>query len=159
MIYKWQGRSYGVSAQVAGEHIETLLDEHGTVTPPLLLADAKSKTSPIHKAFDWNDASAAYAFRLAQARQFLNHLVAVVTTDDGKSREVRAFVNLIDDDEQQGYIDVNVVLGNADLRGQWINVFHRRITALRREFADVKELAGVFEAIDQSLKDMDPVPA
>lgn len=60
-------------AEVIGPHIETLAEE-GDASERRLVDVAQSSNSPLHRFFDWNEASAADRFRLHQAGTMLRSI-------------------------------------------------------------------------------------
>src|ERR1700756_5197076 len=67
--------------EVVRKRLEWLEERHGKITPKLVVDDAKSKTSPLHRFFDWNVTRAAYKFWLDQARELIASVTVVVHTD------------------------------------------------------------------------------
>lgn len=53
------------------ERLTLILKKAGTLTPDLIIKDARSPQSPLHLEFDWNDKSAAHQHRLYQARRLI----------------------------------------------------------------------------------------
>ena len=43
----------------------------GRLTPDAVVADAKKRTSPLHGAFEWDDAVAGHKYRIEQARSLI----------------------------------------------------------------------------------------
>lgn len=43
----------------------------GLLTPAAVVKDARNKSSPLHKLFEWNDSVAAHKYRLIQARKLI----------------------------------------------------------------------------------------
>lgn len=67
------------TANVIGRRLEKL----PTVTPEAIITDATDPESPLHKFFQWDDATAAESWRRFQARQLVNHLLVAVQTPAG----------------------------------------------------------------------------
>jgi hypothetical protein len=42
--------------------------KHGNITPEMVVTDARDPRSPLHARFDWDDSTAAEAYRIIQAR-------------------------------------------------------------------------------------------
>ena len=85
--YSWT-RKYSVSPQVVGEIVEKLPSR----TPEALLTAARSKSSPLHSQFEWDDSRAAQQYRLVQARVMINSLNVEVIQGNKKPIEITAFV-------------------------------------------------------------------
>lgn len=65
-------------APVVGTELERLAAARGVDLPALPTSEvvkaAKSPDSPLHKFFTWDDTQAATQYRLAQARNLINHI-------------------------------------------------------------------------------------
>ncbi len=89
--YSWT-KKYAVSAQIAGEIIESLPARSAED----LLKAAKKKSSPIHNQFEWDDSLAAQQHRLHQARVMIKSLHIEVITKKNKIVTVNAFIKKAD---------------------------------------------------------------
>lgn len=76
-------------AQKIGPVLAELAEQGGVTTRDVVDA-ARSKNSPLHKYFEWNDKVAADKFRLRQANDMLS-AIRVRFVEDGEQRESRAF--------------------------------------------------------------------
>lgn len=154
-VYQWKpGAPHKADAQKVGERIEVLRRKHGGfVTPELLVQEARAKASPLHVEFEWNDAKAADAHRLDQARYVLRTIVTTVEVIDREPAVVRAFVSVqpdedMADDLEAGYTSLNHALSQPKLRAQVVHQARMEFQALRRKYSELTELADVFRAID-----------
>lgn len=150
MVYEWAtGSRLEAKPQEVGERIEQIRTINaGSVTPELLVDDARAEDSPLHSCFEWDDGRAAEKFRLDQARLVLRSIVVSVTED--RRLPVRAFVAIErNDDEGKVYTSVQEALGTDALREQLLNNALREVQSWRRRYSRLKELASVFGAIDQ----------
>lgn len=64
------------------ERVLFLADEHGRVTPSLVLEDARREDSPLHGLFEWNNDKAAEQHRLDTARAVIRTVKVVVTIQE-----------------------------------------------------------------------------
>lgn len=85
--YSWS-RGFKVPAQVFGDFYYRLKKR----TPEELVKAARSKRSPVHKLFEWNDRKAAQEMRLVQARVMINSLQVEIITPKGTPGSVIAFI-------------------------------------------------------------------
>ncbi len=76
-------------AEVIGPHIETLAEE-GDVSERRIVDVARSANSPLHRFFDWNDASAADSYRLHQAGGMMR-AIRVRFVEDDRPRTAPAY--------------------------------------------------------------------
>lgn len=72
---------------VVDRELDRLYKKDGVVTPAGVLDAARTKTSPLHDFFEWDDSKAAEKYRLSQAMEMIlaSKFVAVLR-NDGKSR-------------------------------------------------------------------------
>ena len=146
--YKWRNgaRTKG-NAQACGERIEEI-GANGAVTPALVVDDAKSKASPLHEAFEWNNGKAAHQHRLYQARHLLADLVVhvIVEERDEKPIVVRAF-HVAESDEAEGYYPLARVLSDEEMHAQVIARALREAESWYARHAIYTELAPIGSAI------------
>jgi hypothetical protein len=64
-------------------------EEHGKLTPAIVLEAATPEDHPLHHRFEWNDAVAGHKWRLHQAGNLLRCKIKQQT--DGGTRNIRAF--------------------------------------------------------------------
>jgi hypothetical protein len=82
---------------VATQEVIALAEKHGgTITPEIILAEAKRKRSPLHGFFCWDDTEAAAEYRRIQAQQLIRRIKVTITGGDERHIRVRAFVNVIE---------------------------------------------------------------
>lgn len=62
--------------------VKALEDEHGTLTPDAIVADAKRKDSPLHDLIDWDRNKAAKSWWLECAREIIREVKLVITTQE-----------------------------------------------------------------------------
>ena len=87
------GFGWRVDPEVAGKHLDKLAEErNGELTPDIIVDDARSKNSPLHNCFDWDNKKAGDKWRLHQARQLIGSIIVEVVVKD--TEHVRAFVNI-----------------------------------------------------------------
>lgn len=161
-MYAWrEGVSFRVDAQVAGEHIEALLEQHeGAITPVQVVEDAKQPSSPIHGEFEWDDAVAGEKWRLQTARQLVNNLVIVAVERDDKPEQpaTRAFVSVSNTGTNgRGYVALARVLSDDDLYQETIGEILAMIRSYRQKLESLKELRSslktAFDTLEKTLQD------
>lgn len=118
----------------------------GKLRPVDVVAAAKSKTSPLHSKFEWDDSAAAQRYRLWQARQ----LIAVTVEYIGSGDEAvlsRVFVSLTSDRKKGGYRTTVAVLSDTERRKQLLSDATEEMERFEQKYAELKELASVFDAM------------
>ena len=151
MVYEWKIPKYTVPAQSAGEELERIGHKHGILTPHNVLEESRQTQAVLHELFEWNDSSAAEQYRLNQAQEIIGNLVVVRITDDQPREPVRAFVNLVpqENDQERGYLSIVKVLSAPEYTRQMLNTALSELQALRKKYQVLTELTSVFAAIDE----------
>ena len=147
MRYAWN-RSRAVSAQVVGETVERLSEEHGGVCPSWAMVDeARPCSSLLHPMFEWDDFAAAEAYRREQARHHIREL-RIVTDDE--SEPVQAFVHVVrlhEDAPVEGYRLTSLVVREEGEYAQVMNEALSGLKAWERRYRHLSELDKVFSVI------------
>ena len=118
----------------------TVLDElrrvyadQGLLTPQVVVDDARNPESGLHQYFEWNVKKAAEQHWLTTAADLIRHAKVTIINADQQTVEIRAFVNIREDDETTGVyvasedvrpVDVTLVLARME----------RDVAALRRKY-------------------------
>jgi hypothetical protein len=142
--------------QVYGEEIQKIADEHGGQVKPINVVDkARDKKSALHDYFEWDDSIAAERFRIAQARNLINHIEVTILFND-EERKSRAFFNVSfkneDDNKDSAYIPVEIVANTPGMREQLIDRALDEVKAWKNRWHEYKELAEIFGAIEETQK-------
>ena len=152
MVYEWtHGISVrGVTAQNAGEELERIRAAHaGRLTADAIVETATDPDNVLHPVFEWDDKVAAEKYRLVKAESLVRHVVVMVD-DRPDMRPQRAFVSVRRaDDDTDTYASLAEAMSTPDLRAQVIERAKREAKSWRDRFRDYKELAVVFDAIDE----------
>ena len=137
--------------------LKRIARKHGGVLDPAVVVEsARPETSPLHDQFQWDDSAAAHAYRLWQARMLIRVRVSVLAED---TDPVRVFVSLRDDRVQGrepgegGYRVTEAVLKDPAMRARMLREALADIASWKRKYSALKELAGIFAAIDRARDD------
>jgi hypothetical protein len=68
----------GVDAQTAGEELDRIRQEHGTLEPGTVVDESRPEEAPLHPAFEWCDPKAAELYREHQATHLIKQVRVVV---------------------------------------------------------------------------------
>lgn len=134
--YGWF-RSCGLDAEAVGAEVEAMGD---AVTPEAVVSVARNPQSPMHKAFQWDDAKAAVAHRLWQAREMLGNLAVVIVTAGGeeKARALHSVVVSTGEEQyQRAYVQTRVIVQHISLRQQVIEAFEADIANAERRIGEL----------------------
>lgn len=152
LAYSWRtGARLPLKAEVAVPVLERLRSQNnGRLTAAQVLDHARDPASPLHIAFDWDDSSAAEKHRLSQAGSLIMNARVTVVSKSGESKPVRAFVSVLqDEDEDATYTSTVVAMQDADLRGQILARARNDLAAWRKRYDNLQEFASLFEVIDE----------
>lgn len=154
VTYQWaRGSVHTVDAETAGGALEAISKRYGFVLPETVVAESRPENAPLHDEFEWDDSTAANAYREDQARGIIRHITIRIEKDD-TPHDVRAFVHVLargqtaEDDREPVYIRTLDALKDADYRAQVLERAMREIDGWRRRYADYSELALIFQQID-----------
>lgn len=126
------------------KHLMALYENHGVLTPELVVSEAVNTAHPLHNFFEWDDSAAAVQYRLVQAGSLIRSVkIQIERSVDSGPVSVRAFVaksSLMIDGVGE-YVPVNEVVSNDLWRQQWFTELRRDWERLRRRAADSQEFA------------------
>lgn len=95
---------------------QVLLDlyrSRGTLTPQILLEEARNRDHPLHNRFEWDDTTAAEQWRLAQSADLIRSVRVEFINREGSPRDLRAFQAVRDEPTQKArYEPVEEVLAD-----------------------------------------------
>lgn len=151
----WFGASRGKAAKV-GQQLERIAKTSGGLTARCVVEDARSKRSPLHPFFEWDDSAAAEKYRQRQARHLIQAVEVTYENVPGKpTAPFRAFVNLEHKSGQESPYRITVeVLSDIKLRGELLGQALAEAKSWQRRYERLDELADVFRALD----DIPPPP-
>ena len=142
MVYKWKDAArLKTDAQTAGEICEKL-EKSGGLTAKRLVDESRPEDAPLHKEFEWNDATAAEAYREEQARYIIRSLI--VQPETTKNEVVRAFFPMA---EHKVFESLPVILSDAKKTDALLDMAMRELKAFELKYSTLSQLAPVFEAI------------
>jgi hypothetical protein len=142
-------KEVGLAPEALAE-MRGLYENNGMLTPEAVLAAASKPNSALHGAFEWDDSEAARKYRLEQARDLIQKVKVQIISSDEKITYVRAYVSLPSDREGNGgYRSTVKVLSDAEQRAELISLALKELATFRKKYAELSELAAVFEAIEQ----------
>lgn len=111
-----------------------LSEQHGgNITPELVVRAAKSKDSPLHDYFDWDDKVAGGKWRIEQARELIRSVRIIVTSDKISIPAPHFVRDPQAEPEEQGYVSVLKLRSDEDrAREVVVSEFGRAAAALAR---------------------------
>ncbi len=136
------------TAQVLGEKFEEIRGKVGSLTAKAVVDEARSKRSPLHDFFEWDDAVAAEKHRLSQASELIRSVMVVIRSDPkDKPREVRALVSIVQE-YGRSFEPIAEVLTKKEWREQMLSEALQDLEEIKKKYRVLTELAKVFAAIE-----------
>lgn len=155
MVYEWKIKSlYKVPAQIAGEKIEEIIQDQGSVTKENFLEASRPADSVTHDLFEWDDSAAAEKYRLHQSNMIINSITVKVSVDHKKEPiTTRAFVNVLPEGgkEKAAFLRIDAALSDEEYKTVVLANAIRELHEFKRKYETYSELSQVITAID-SLK-------
>lgn len=155
MRFKYEGRSYGVSAQKAGERLKEIENRDGLITPQAVVEDARPEDSLLHPVFEWDDEKAAEAYRIHQAGNFIRCIVVAPEKENEVKEPVKLFINTNPTDDRQkrigAYINFRSAMENPESRSVILSNAKHEMLLFKKKYSQLTELSKVFKAIDSVL--------
>lgn len=153
MRFKFEGRSYGVSAQIAGERLKEIEERDGSITPQAVVEDARPEGSLLHPVFEWDDEKAAEAYRIHQAGNFIRCIVVVPEKDDAVKGPVKLFINTNPTNDGQkktgSFVNFQSAMENPESRTVVLSNAKHEMLMFKRKYAKLTELSKLFAVIDE----------
>jgi hypothetical protein len=144
--WKMKGLAKGVSPSIAADELRRLQNLHGTITPELLVKEAKRSKSPLHPIFEWDDTKAAYNYRLQQARVLLNN-IQITVISDGEYRKIDVYEVTTN---KEGYKSIDTFTPD-DL--EYVkNSCAQNLNYWKNKLRNYKEFDKVRELIEQAIE-------
>lgn len=149
-VYQWKrGSRADVDAQVVGDELERIrVHNNGRLESEDVVEASRPEDAPLHGAFIWDDAAAAEAYRVEQAKYLIRSVEIVIDKGDDRT-PIRAFVS-VKRDEDRSYTSTIHALSDADLRAQVVRQAWFELEAWRQRHAELLEFAKIFTAIEQA---------
>ena len=147
IVAKWSMNIYKADAQKVAEEIISIGDE---ATPAQIVEKAKDENTELHKCFIWDDRIAAEHYRLYQARHIVRLLI-IHNTDEPDDPDPVRFFYKVDREHDTGYKMTTKIVRNDDEYKALLRQAKAELDSFRKKYKTLKELDGVFDAIDEIL--------
>lgn len=127
------------------EQLEAVREEHGSLTPALLVDLARNPAHPLHSRFEWDDSVAAEKWRLEQAGQLLR---VTFRPDPSKPADLRAFVAIKGESTSTSeYVPTSEALADPFARELLLRQFKRDAQTFHRRWKNHEEYAAVLRGL------------
>ena len=127
--------------------IRQLIESNGGQVSPADIVDfARNPKTALHRAFNWDDTTAAEAWRIEQAKKILRvSVVMIARPDNGNMVRVRAFISPCGDGER-GYQYTPKMIETVSGRAAILQAAFAEFEAFRAKYEWLEELMPLFEA-------------
>lgn len=129
------------------DELQRLYDEHGTLTPALVVQAATNPTHPLHDRFEWDDTEAARRWRLEQSAQLIRSVKIKFVTRSGEPADLRAFTAVRRDDAiASEYVPTEDVVTDPLVLKITIRAMERDWRLFQRRYENLQEFAAFIAA-------------
>jgi hypothetical protein len=144
--YKWvDGFPARLPASVAGQELARLrAATPGGITPQAVVDSARPDDAPLHPAFEWDDYSAAEAYRRQQAKGIIRAIVTVNSATKEKTREyvgVRGPAPDLTRRESTVYVTTREAVSDAGLFAEAITRLEMHVNRARSSLEELRRAA------------------
>jgi hypothetical protein len=150
----------------ATDAVKALAEKHGgTITPEIVLNDAKRKTSPLHAFFCWDNTAAANEYRRIQASMLIRRIKVTYQASEERTVKVRAFVNVVEPQAEDApehieghginarprgiYVGFESALKVDSYRDQLMRQCKRDVESFRQKYSAISEAAKIIQAMEE----------
>lgn len=148
-------RYTSLDAKVCWEALEKIRqDNGGEFCAEDVVKAARSKKSPLHSAFEWDDTAAANEYRLSQAgtlRRSFDVRYAEAPDVPARAYEISRVVHSPGGKAKKYFSSTDEVLADPERRAAVLTDALRQLQALRAKFRHLQELAVVWRQVDEVL--------
>lgn len=154
MVYQFKKAAHfkaGFDRGAAALRLASILERDGYLDTEAIIEDGTNPSSPLFPQFDISpDEAQQQAWE--RAAEYLRIQFVVIEVTGDTAREVRAVFPVFtrESPDERRYIPTFDALGDDDYRQQVLDQALRDLISLRRKYADLKELARIFAAIDKT---------
>lgn len=114
------------------EALEVVQARHGTLTAEIVVKEAESPDSPLHRYFAWDDEEAAHQYRLFQARALIRRVKVAIQATPDRIVRVRAYTHVR---SERAYVPTAQALERN--RNMVLDQARLDLAALRRKYENL----------------------
>jgi hypothetical protein len=108
------------------DHLQSIYDQHQTLTPRLVVDLARKPSHPLHSRFEWDDSIAGERYRESQARDLIQSVKIRFTRRNKQEADVRHFVSVRREDgysympiEDVAHDEITTQIVLRDMEREW----------------------------------------
>ncbi len=155
VTYKWaEGfpRPKGVSADEAQRELERIREIRGKLNANAVVEESRPVNSPLHSAFEWDDAVAAEHYRTGQGQQLIRAVVKIGTSVEP---ECRTWILVRQAGaEQTEYMPVALVVQDRDLLSDALDRLRGELRGAQHSVTEIQALAKSAETEPRVLRNL-----
>ncbi len=136
------------------QRVNDLYQQHGLLTPNLVIEDAKNPTSPLHDQFEWDVRKAAEQHWLETAREIIRS-VRVISIVEEKEVETVAYVHI--PGQEQGYWHVSKIRSDSEQSMEVLLSEFQRVADILARAKGVAIVLGLEEEVDRLMVEVGAV--
>lgn len=126
------------------DHLQAIYDEHGRLTPAIVVDEARAKTHPLHSRFEWDNRVAGERWRREQAHELIRSVKVVYRepseTDPGA--DVRAW-HAVRSDDGHVYEPAETVATDEFMSALVLRDMEREWRAMHRRYGGFREFVAM----------------
>ena len=148
--YQWSTFNRCVDANGVGGVMEMIEARDGSITKESFLEESRPENSATHALFEWDDKTAAEAYRLEQSGSIMNDLRVVYVTSDKEEMKVKAYVNVSEGKSTASYENIQQALSDDCKKEIILNRLRAELDAFVNRNKSIEGLAELLE--EQAVK-------
>lgn len=135
--------------QTIGDALAAILQAHdGRLVPGDVVTAAKDPAHPLHRHFEWDDKTAALAYRIDQAREIIR--IVRIESEEGEEPQ-RAFLSIADRGGT-AYRELAEIKGSAELQLRLMEQAARDLRVFRNRYRSLADICEAIEVIEDKLR-------
>lgn len=127
------------------DHLQAIYDQHGRLTPGLVVETARQEDHPLHSlVFDRSVEDAAEAFYEDRAHELIRRVkISYRPSEDGEERQIRAFHAIRGNDESYAYEPIEEIAKDPLHRAMLLRDAEREWKTLKSRYAHLQEFLSL----------------
>jgi hypothetical protein len=153
-----------VNPNIVGKEFERIEQQHGKVTPQIVVDASRDSSSPLHPLIEWDNTVAGALWREDQAGQLISAIYVINVRNDTEEElpPIRAFVRITEAPagneeltEPKHFTSIAKVMSDQDLRDAYERQAFKAFVSLRERYQDIERLVNIFNEIDRLRQELD----
>jgi hypothetical protein len=139
-----------LAATTAERELMSIWDARGSLTPGMVVEEARPEGHPLHGYFEWDDKVAGAAYRCEQAAQLIRSVKITIAVSDEEKHQVRAWLPARyagDEDSPKGSYLPTTAIESADQRAVMLRQMKREAAAFQRRYSHLAEYWSTVEEL------------